>query len=161
MRVKQGKQEYVDTVDQNAAPRGLDSFLKFYLVAMVIAIVLGAAYFLTQKDERVAALNLKLAGAATLAEYPYRFRVLSLEDGVATVTSPRSADMGPMHFLRILDPSLRDKDVVHPDMMAAQDRLAQTQSEAARLLEEEPDVARIRWQLDERWYAEQGVFLPE
>ena len=159
--MKQDKPEYVDTVDQNAAPRGMDSFLKLYLLAMVILVVAAGAYFLTQKDERVEALNLKLASADTLAEYPYRFRVLSLEEGVATVTSPRSADMGPMHFLRILDPSLRDKDVVHPDMMAAQDLLAQTQSEAARLLEEEPDVSRIRWQLDERWYAEQGVFLPD
>ena len=58
----------------------------------------------------------------------------------ASVTSPRSADMGPMHFLRILDPSLRDKDVVHPDMMAAQDRLAEKQIEAERIIIAEPDV---------------------
>ena len=77
------------------------------------------------------------------------------------MASPRSADMGPMHFLRILDPALNDKDVMHPDMMAAQDLLARKQSEAARIVSEEPDVSQIRWQLDKRWYAEHGVFLPD
>jgi hypothetical protein len=66
-----------------------------------------------------------------------------------------------MHFLRILDPALNDKDVVHPDMMAAQDLLAARQSEAARIVGEEPDVSEIRWQLDEQWYRENGVFLPD
>ena len=115
----------------------------------------------TQQDERVGQLNDKLASASELADYPYRFRVLELEGGVAVMTSPRSAERGPLHFLRILDPSLNDKDVVHPDMMAAQDLLAQKQSAAERLVREEADVDRVRWQLDEAWYASKGVFLPD
>ena len=111
---------------------------------------------------RIARIQLEqnlTAGGVILADDSLRRRKVGLlaarsDDEAAQITRP-------MHFLRILDPSLRDKDVVHPDMMAAQDLLAQTQSEAARLLEEEPDVSRIRWQLDERWYAEQGVFLPD
>jgi hypothetical protein len=46
-------------------------------------------------------------------------------------------------------------------MMAAQDLLAEKQSEAAAIVTAEPDVQRIRWQLDEKWYAEHGFFLPD
>lgn len=146
---------------QNSRPRGLDPFLKRYLVGMALLLVAGLVYFITQQDSRVSQINDKLATAPALVDYPYRFKVLSLEDGVAVVSSPRSAEMGPMHFLRILDPSLNDKDVVHPDMMAAQDLLVEKQSAAGRIVSGEPGVTRIRWQLDERWYARHGVYLSE
>ncbi len=150
-----------DTVDQNAPPPGLDPFVKRYLVAMLVLLAGGAVYFLLQQDERVVAINEKLATSPMLVDYPYRFRVLALENGAATVTSPRSPDMGPMHFLRVLDASLNDKDVLHPDMMAAQQRLAEVQVEAEALVMAEPDVQRVRWQLDRQWYKEHGIFLPE
>ncbi|MEE4193534.1 MAG: hypothetical protein V2I66_18285 [Halieaceae bacterium] len=150
-----------DTVDQNAPPPGLDPFVKRYLIALLVLLAGSAVYFLTQQDERVLAINEKLATAPELVDYPYRFRVLSLDSGVATVTSPRSPDMGPMHFLRVLDASLNDKDVLHPDMMAAQQRLAEVQVVAEALVLEEKDVSRIRWQLDEQWYREHGIFLPQ
>ena len=146
---------------QNSGPRGLDPFLKRYLLIMALLLIAGTVYFITRQDGRVSEINGKLATAPTLADYPYRFKVLSLENGVAVMSSPRSAEMGPMHFLRILDPSLNDKDVVHPDMMAAQDLLAEKQSAAARIVSDEPDVNRISWQLDERWYVAHGVYLPE
>jgi hypothetical protein len=146
--------------ETDAAP-GVDPFLRRYLIILGCLILAGLAYWLSGQDERVSEINDKLASAPSLADYPYRFRVLSLDNGVALMTSPRSAEMGPMHFLRILDPALNDKEVVHPDMMAAQDLLATRQSEAARIVSEEPDVSEIRWQLDEQWYRENGVFLPD
>ena len=146
--------------DQNQQPKGMDTFVKVYLVLLLAAIV-GAAFYFLGQDERVVAINDRLQAAPSLADYPYRFRVLSLEDGVATMTSPRTAEMGPLHFLRVLDPSLIDKDVVHPDMMAAQDLLVEKQSEAERLVREEPDVNQVRWELDRKWYRENAVFLPE
>jgi hypothetical protein len=142
-------------------PTAPDPFLKRYLMVVGLLALAGLVYWISNQDQRVEELNDKLAASTTLTDYPYRFRVLSLNNGVAVMTSPRSADMGPMHFLRILDPALNDKDVMHPDMMAAQDLLARKQSEAARIVSEEPDVSQIRWQLDKRWYAEHGVFLPD
>ena len=150
--------EHSNDTDISATP---DPFLKRYLMVLGLLALTGLGYWALNQDQRVGELNDKLAASTALADYPYRFRVLSLNNGVAVMTSPRSADMGPMHFLRILDPALNDKDVVHPAMMAAQDLLVQKQSEAARIVSEEPDVSQIRWQLDERWYAEHGVFLPD
>jgi hypothetical protein len=138
-----------------------DPFLKRYLTILGLLILAGAVYWVSILDARVGEINEKLASSPALSDYPYRFRVLSLDNGVAVMTSPRSAERGPLHFLRELDASLNDKDVLHPDMMAAQDLLVQKQSEAARIVEAEPDVSRIRWQLDEKWYAEHGIFLPD
>ena len=147
--------------DSSQPARKGDPFVRRYLMVMGLLMLAGLTYYLSNLDQRVEEINAALAASPALAEYPYRFRVLALDGGVAVVTSPRTAEMGPMHFLRILDPALNDKDVVHPDMMAAQDLLAERQIEAERIITSEPDVDRIRWQLDERWYAEQGVFLPE
>lgn len=147
--------------DNNPAAGSGDPFLKRYLLVLGLLVLAGIAYYLSNLDARVDEINATLGQSALLQDYPYRFRVLSLNGGVAVVTSPRSAEMGPMHFLRILDPGLNDKDVVHPDMMAAQDVLAAMQIEAERIISGEPDVDRIHWQLDRQWYAEHGVFLPE
>jgi hypothetical protein len=149
------------TIEDTAERQGLDPFVKRYLLALIILLAAGAAYYFSQLDRRVGEINARLAASPVLADYPYRFRVLSLNNGVAVVTSPRSAQMGPMHFLRVLDASLNDKDVLHPDMMAAQQTLAEKQLEAERIVRAEPDVERVRWQLDERWYAEHGIFLPQ
>jgi hypothetical protein len=150
-----------NTQQQEQAPAGLDPFVKRYLIALGVVVLAVLVYALMPGDERVDAINAKLARSDTLLTYPYSFRVLSLENGVAVMTSPRSAEMGPLHFLRVLDPSLADKNVTDPEMMAAQDKMAKMQSEAAKLVSEEPDVKRIQWQLDERWYAEHGIFLPD
>ncbi|MEM0954849.1 MAG: hypothetical protein AAGI24_11980 [Pseudomonadota bacterium] len=142
-------------------PPGLDPFVRRYLIGLAIVGLVVIVYALLPGDERLDAINAKLAAAPTLLDYPYRFRVLELHEGVAVVSSPRSADMGPLHFLRVLDPSLYGKSVTDPAMMAAQDALTVRQTEAARLVTEEADVERIEWVLDERWYAEHGIFLPE
>ena len=150
-----------DPLDETSSPSANNGFVRRYLMVLGLLLLTGVAYWASGVDERAEQLNVMLAGAPGLQDYPYRFRVLSVSDGVAVMTSPRSAEMGPLHFLRILDPALIDKDVVHPDMMAAQDLLAAKQSEAERLVVAEPDVDRIRWQLDEKWYAENGFFLPD
>jgi hypothetical protein len=151
----------MESPDSEERSRSGDSFLKRYLTILGLLILAGAAYWVSNLDARVGELNEKLASSPSLSDYPYRFRVLSLDNGVAVMTSPRSAERGPLHFLRVLDASLNDKDVLHPDMMAAQDLLVQKQSEAARIVEAEPDVSRVNWQLDEQWYAEHGIFLPD
>ena len=146
---------------EQSTPPGLDPFVKRYLMLLATVGVAALIYALLPGDERLDALNSKLATAPALVDYPYRFRVLELRGDVAVMTSPRSADMGPLHFLRVLDPSLYGKSVTDPAMMAAQDVMATKQALAARLVSEEPDISRIQWVLDERWYAEHGIFLPD
>ncbi len=142
-------------------PPGLDPFIKRYLFALVAVAAAVLLYTLLASNPRVDAINDKLAASPIVSAYPYPFRVLSLKEGVAVMTSPRSAEVGPLHFLRILDPSLTVESVTSEAMMSAQDAMAQTQAAAAAIVKAEEDVDRIVWELDEKWYAEQGVFLPD
>jgi len=137
----------------------MDSFAKKYLIGLIAVLVLAAGAWYLNRDTRVADINAMLAADSVLAGYPYPFRVRSLQNGVAIMGSPRTADVPVMQFLRTAFPELRETAVNDAAMMAAQDRLVEKQSRAAELVQGEDDVNAVRWELDERWYNEHGVFL--
>jgi hypothetical protein len=137
----------------------MDSFTRRYLYLLGGILVLVLVIWLAGRDGRVGELNAKLAADQLLAGYPYRFRVLEIENGVAVMRSPRSAQMSVMHFLYAAFPELQGKDVQHPEMVAAQKRLGDIQSRASSVVQAHPEVESVRWLLDERWLAERGVML--
>jgi hypothetical protein len=137
----------------------MDSFAKKYLAVLGAVMIIAAAWWLLSRDTRVAELNAMLAADTELAGYPYSFRVLSLENGVAEMSSPRSAEVPVMQFLRSAFPALANTPVDHPEMMAAQDELVRKQARAAKLVTGQPDVRAVRWTLDEDWYRQRGVLL--
>ncbi len=137
----------------------MDRFTRRYVMLLCALLAVALLAWLASRDGRVAELNGLLAADDELAAYPFQFRVREINNGVAFVTSPRSAQVPVMQFLHTAFPSLRDKDVQHPEMMAAQDRLVAVQSRAAELVQTHPEVNAVRWVLDERWFAERGVTL--
>ena len=139
--------------------QGLDAFSKRYLAALAIIAVLAGAWWLLSIDSRVAELNALLDADSELAAYPYRFRVQSLENGVAEVSSPRSAQLSATRGLRAMFPELANLSAVSPEMMAAQERLAGVQSRAAALVMAQADVGRVRWVLDEQWLSGHGIYV--
>lgn len=137
----------------------MDSFTRRYLYLLGAILVVVLALWLAGRDGRVGELNAQLAQDPLLADYPYPFRVLEIDNRVAVMNSPRSAQMSVMHFLYAAFPELQGRDVQHPDMVAAQERLAELQFHAADVVQAHPEVDRVRWQLDERWFVERGVML--
>ncbi|MFK8040773.1 hypothetical protein [Congregibacter sp.] len=137
----------------------MDRFARNYLIGLLTVITLSVAWYWLSQDSRVTEVNERLARDSQLAEFPFPFRVIGLENGIATMNSPRSAQVPAMRFLRTAYPELGATAVDHPDMMAAQDTLAKAQSRAMELVEGLPDVSSIRWVIDERWFNEHGVFL--
>ena len=140
-------------------PAGLDSFTRRYLYVLGGLALLGLAWWLTSGDSRVDELNDLLSADAELAAYPYTFRVLSLDNGVAALSSPRSAQLSAVQGLRVMYPELREVGVQSDTMMAAQEQLGQVQSRAAQLVSAQVDVKRVRWVLDERWLATHGIYV--
>lgn len=138
---------------------GLDAFTRRYLVVLIVVAVSALSWWFLTWDSRVSQLNELLRSEPLLAAYPYQFEVLSLNNGVADVSSPRSAEVSTIQFLRIIHPALRQEGALSPAMMEAQDKLVQVQSEASRLIESQSDVASIRWSLDRSWYSQHGVYL--
>ncbi|MCB1705729.1 MAG: hypothetical protein KDI17_12750 [Halioglobus sp.] len=137
----------------------LDRFTKNYLIGLVLVAVAGLGWWLSSWDARVSQINDMLAADGELATYPYQFHVLSLENGVAEIASPRSAEVPVIRFLRIVYPEYANASVTDSAVMAAQDRLVAVQSRAAKLVSEQDGVDAIRWTIDRNWYASQGIQL--
>jgi hypothetical protein len=138
----------------------LDRFTRNYSIGLgVIAAAVLVTWAVSAWNPGAARLNEVLAADAELAAYPYSFRVVAFEDGVATLGSPRSFDVPVIRFLGVLDPDLAGKAQDDPDVVAAQDRLAYHQKRAQALVAAQPGVEQVRWALDRDWYRERGIML--
>ncbi len=137
----------------------MDPFVRRYSIGLACVVILVVAWNLLSRDPRIGELNQLLAEDHELGEFPFHFRVVKLENGIATVTSPRSAQVPVMQFLRAAYPELASVSVDDPRMMEAQAVLVKKQSRAAEVIKSEADIGAIRWQVDERWFEERGVRL--
>lgn len=70
---------------------------------------------------------------------------------MAEMSSPRSAQLSAIQGLRILFLELENASAVSEQMIAAQEKLARTQSRAGKLIGGQDDVRRVKWVLDESW----------
>ncbi|MDR3390365.1 MAG: hypothetical protein P4L77_01405 [Sulfuriferula sp.] len=130
--------------------------------ALLALLVLGAIYwFGLRTDPAVDALNQALQQHASRAflAYPYQFRVVQLKEGVATISSPRSAEMPVYRMIGAIDSSLAGKDATDPDFIAAQKQLATMQGEARQIVIGQPGVTGVKWELDKNWLSERGILL--
>ncbi len=138
----------------------LDRWTRIYLTVLGVVALLVVVAWLWNRDPRVAELNAQLARDTMIADYPYRFQVLAIEDRTVVVSSPRSPQVPAVRFLAALEPGLRGKSDQDPDMIAAQHRLGLVQNQVSTLLKAYPGIERLRWQLDVDWYAQHGIVIP-
>ena len=124
-----------------------------------LAAVLGALVYWAGGDPQVDALNeaIKQNGSRALKEYPYQFRVLRLEDGVATMTTPRSPQVPVYRMIRAIDPNVNPRDPNNPEFVAAEKALAGVQEEARRIVLAQPGVTSVKWELDRNWLIDHGI----
>lgn len=139
----------------------IDRFTRNYSIALgLIVLLLLGLWIKSAWQPRVWELNRLLAADQALAAYPYQFRVRDLEDGVATLSSPRSFEIPAIRFIGIIHPELAALDQDDPPMVAAQQALIEHQQRALGLVLAQPDVAEVRWTLDVQWLADHGVQVP-
>lgn len=137
--------------------RGMDDFTRKYLYFLVGIVFIGAIWWLSSLDFRAREINALLQADSDIAAYPYPFHVISLEEGIAQVSSPRSAQLSAIQSLRILYPALKQSSAVSDEMMEAQTELARIQSKVGKLVKSQEDVNSVRWVLDEQWLIEHGI----
>ena len=131
------------------------------VIALIVVLALGAYWFGLRTDPRVAALNQAIQenGSPTLRDYLYPFRVLRLEGTVAVMATPRSPAVPVYRMIGALYPSLAGKAPDNPDFVAAEKELAKVQSEAKKIVLEQPGVTEVKWELDENWLISHGISL--
>ena len=134
----------------------MDKFTRIYS-AILAALVVVVSFWVLYESPGVSTLNGLLSDNAEVAAYPYRFRVLELEDGVATMSTPRSADFPAHRALIILYPELRNQPPDSPAMLDAQQEMARVQGVARGIVVGSGDVDRVVWKLDENWLRAQGI----
>jgi len=137
----------------------MDRFTRNYLIGLGVVALLGAAWWLTTLDFRAGELNRMLDDDPVVAGYLYQFRVRSVQNGVAEMLTPRSAEVSAIRFLGLARPELNRFDSQDPEMIAAEQELARVQARARSLVLDQPDVERVRWVLDRSWYESRGVIL--
>jgi len=136
----------------------MDRFTRNY--SIVLGLVLAVAVVLWLKSvwqPKVWELDEVLVSDATLASYPYQFRVRSHQDGVAVISTPRSFDIPAIQFLQIINPKVAGKAQDDPEMIAAQQDLIDHQKRAMGLILAQPGVKSVDWELDTQWLADHGV----
>lgn len=138
---------------------GMDDFTRRYLYVLLMIVLAGFVWWFSSLDFRVGAINKVLKADVELSSYEYQFRVVSLNEGVAQVSSPRSAELPAIQSLRIMFPELQNSSVASKEAMAAQDELARMQKRAGKLVEEQEHVSSVRWILDRKWLAKNGVYI--
>jgi len=134
----------------------MDKFTRNYSIALgVISVVVLA--WLVYEDPQVSELNALLAADAEINNYPYRFKVLNLQNGSAVMSTPRSAAFPVHRALGLLFPRLATRAQDDPDVMKAQQELAEIQKRARAIVMASGKVKAVRWELDKNWLTRHGV----
>lgn len=134
----------------------MDRFTRNYSITLGLILIVFLGWVLYE-DPAVAGLNTLLEQDNEVAAYPYRFRVLAMHEGVATMSSPRSSDFPVYRALGILFPPLANRAQDNPDLMQAQQDLARVQKRAMAIVLESGKAKRVRWELDRDWLSRHGV----
>jgi hypothetical protein len=139
----------------------MDRFTRNYTIGIAVLVVGALAFWIGSSwKPRVWELNAMLEADPQIAAYPYPFRVVALDDGVAAISTPRSFDLPAYRFLAIIHPNLANKADNDPEVIAAQQELIDHQKRAQGLVLAQPDVESVRWELDTQWLAARGIAVP-
>lgn len=136
----------------------MDKFTRNYSIVLGVVVVVLLAWWINsiwQPD--VWEINEVLDADAELADYPYQFRVVRFEDGVAILSTPRNFQVPAMRFLEVIHPELAGLAQDDPKMIEAQQGLIDHQKRTQGLVLAQPGVDRVDWELDVQWLADHGV----
>lgn len=135
---------------------------KKYWIIVVLIFLVGLDWYIRAPDgtSRQLTSAIETQGSEKLKGYPYKFRVLKFSEGTAYVSSPRSFAVPAFKALAVLYPDLNTKNPDNPEFIAAQKLLAEVQSEAGAIVQAQPGVERIRWEIDRDWLSAHHIDVP-
>ncbi|WP_295449316.1 hypothetical protein [uncultured Thiodictyon sp.] len=139
----------------------MDRFTRNYSLGLGLIVLAALALWgHSTWQPRVWEINQLLVADPLVANYPYQFRAVSMDNGVVTLLTPRSSAVPAYQFVQIIHPELAGKAQDDPGMIKAQADLVNSQRRVMDLVGALPDVKKIAWTLDLRWLADHGVQPP-
>ncbi len=136
----------------------MDRFTRNYSINLSICVLIMLVWALYE-DPQVSDLNHLLEQDTEIFGYPYRFQIIRLQNRVATISTPRSTDFPVYKALGIIYPHLANRTQDNPDIMKAQQKLAQIQKRAKAIVMKSDKAISIRWELDKDWLSQHGIYL--
>ena len=136
----------------------MDRGTKIYASILGIICITLAAVFLYETP-KVRELNNRLEAINEINDFPYQFKVLRVENGIATLNSPVSIDLPCGKVIGIIFPSIKGKSLLSSEYQDAQKLLAKVQMLAGKTIKSDPDINKIAWELDRSWLIQNGVSL--
>ncbi|MDD5248805.1 MAG: hypothetical protein PHY45_07460 [Rhodocyclaceae bacterium] len=132
-------------------------------IALGLLLFTGASWLVHRPDARARQLNGVIEAQASphLKTYPYEFRVLRIESGVAVMSTPRNFDVPAFKMLGALYPDIDVKNPNDPAFIAAEKALAEAQSEARAIVLSQPGITGVRWELDKHWLSAHYIDVPD
>ena len=130
--------------------------MQLYALAL-LALIVYLFFKLVYVPAEVRELNQQLQADTYLADYPYQFKVLRIENGKAFVTTPRSASVSVPEIIAVLDPTLDGVSIEDERYQKAQQGLADRQAHVHQKVVSDPEITGVYWELDEDWLRKHGV----
>ena len=134
----------------------MDRGTKIYSLILGI-ICLSLAITFLYDPPKVKELNEQLEAIKKVKDFPYSFRVLRINNGIATMNSPISIDLPCGKVIAIIFPQLKGKSLLSPEYQQAQEQLAEVQMLASNHVKSDPEINKIIWELDKTWLIQNGV----
>ncbi|MDD2669543.1 MULTISPECIES: hypothetical protein [Zoogloea] len=129
---------------------------------LALVLFFTADWAIRRPDARARELNqvLEATASAPLKAYPYPFRVLRVEQGMAVMGTPRNFDVPAFRVIAVLFPEINVKDPNNPAFVEAQQTLAARQTEARLIVSAQPGIQGVKWELDKTWLGAHGIDMP-
>ena len=134
----------------------MDRGTKIYGIVLGTFCIVLAVIFLYESP-KVQDLNNQLESIKEINDFPYQFKVLRVNNGIATMNSPISTELPCGKVIAIIFPSLKGKSLLSPEYQNAQKLLAKVQMLASKNVKSDQDISRIVWELDRSWLIQNGV----
>lgn len=136
---------------------------KKYWVIAILAFLVGLDWYIRAPDARSRQLTdvIEAQASEKLKAYPYQFRVLKVAGGTAWLSTPRNVQVPAFKALGALYPDINVKDANDPAFIAAERLLGEVQSEARAIVQAQPGIKEVRWELDREWLAAHFIEVPE
>jgi hypothetical protein len=134
----------------------------WHWILLLLVLIFLADWLLQRPDSRARSLNEAIEAKASehLKRYPYAFRVLRMEGETAVMATPRNAAVPALRFIAVIHPEINVHDRNDSAFIDAERALAAAQSEARDIVQAQPGVTSVRWELDRHWLAAHGIEVP-
>ena len=134
----------------------MDRGTKIYTLILG-AVCLSLALIFLYESPQIKSLNHQLEAIKEINDFPYAFKVLRVNNGVATMNSPISTELPCGEVIGLIFPEIKNKSLLSPEYQNAQEKLARVQMLASNTIKSDPEIHKIVWELDKSWLILHGV----